>query len=138
MIACLTAFSKSRLTTPTSPSPGPVRRSLTGMGPWRARRSATALRAITSDKPHMASLDVQMPELGGVEVVRSVLSTELPGVVFVTAFDRYALRPFDEHAIDDLLKPFTRKRFRTALSRAREFSITPEQSPNGGRVISCA
>jgi two-component system LytT family response regulator len=108
------------------------------MGPWRARRSATALRAITSDKPHMALLDVQMPELGGFEVVRSVLSMELPGVVFVTAFDRYAIRAFDVHAIDDLLKPFTRKRFRTALSRAREFSIMPEQSPNGGRVISCA
>jgi two-component SAPR family response regulator len=117
MIACLTAFSKSRLTTPTSPSPGPVRRPLKGMGPWRARRSATALKAITSDKPHIALLDVQMPELGGFEVVRSVLSTELLGVVFVTAFERYALRAFDVQAIDDLLKPFTRERFRTALSR---------------------
>lgn len=81
---------------------------------------ASALRAITSNKPHIAFLDVQMPELDGFEVVQSVLSTELPGVVFVTAFDRYALRAFDVHAIDYLLKPFTRERFRTALARARE------------------
>jgi two-component system LytT family response regulator len=80
---------------------------------------ASALKAITNDKPHIAFLDVQMPELDGFAVVRSVPSTELPGVVFVTAFDRYALRAFDVHAIDYLLKPFTRERFRTALSRAR-------------------
>ena len=81
---------------------------------------ASALRAITSDKPDIAFLDVQMPELDGFEVVQSVSSTELPAVVFVTAFDRYALRAFDVHAIDYLLKPFTRERFRTAVSRARE------------------
>ena len=81
---------------------------------------ASALKAISSDKPHIAFLDVQMPELDGFEVVQSVPSTELPGVVFVTAFDQYALRAFDVQAIDYLLKPFTRERFRTALSRARE------------------
>ena len=80
---------------------------------------ASALKAIARDKPHIAFLDVQMPELDGFEVVQSVSPTELPGVVFVTAFDRYALRAFDVQAIDYLLKPFTRERFRTALSRAR-------------------
>jgi DNA-binding LytR/AlgR family response regulator len=81
---------------------------------------ASALRAITSDKPHIAFLDIQMPEMDGFEVVQAVPSTELPAVVFVTAFDRYALKAFDVHAIDYLLKPFTRERFLTALSRARE------------------
>ena len=81
---------------------------------------ASALRAIVSDRPDIAFLDVQMPELDGFEVVQSVSPNELPAIVFVTAFDRYALRAFDVHAIDYLLKPFTRERFRTALARARE------------------
>jgi two-component system LytT family response regulator len=81
---------------------------------------ASALDAIAEDRPDIAFLDVQMPELDGFEVVQSVPPDELPAVVFVTAFDRYALRAFDVHAIDYLLKPFTRERFRTALSRARE------------------
>jgi two-component system LytT family response regulator len=81
---------------------------------------ASAVRAIAGDAPDIAFLDVQMPELDGFEVIQSVSPGELPAVVFVTAFDRYALRAFDVHAIDYLLKPFTRERFRTALSRARE------------------
>lgn len=80
---------------------------------------ASALKAIVSDKPHIVFLDVQMPELDGFEVVLALAPEELPGVVFVTAFDRYALRAFDVHAVDYLLKPFTRDRFQTALSRAR-------------------
>lgn len=80
---------------------------------------ASALKVIASERPHIVFLDVQMPELDGFEVVQSVPPTELPGVVFVTAFDRYALRAFDVQAIDYLLKPFTRERFRTALLRAR-------------------
>jgi two-component system, LytTR family, response regulator len=81
---------------------------------------ASALQAITRDRPDIVFLDVQMPELDGFEVVRAAWPTGLPGVVFVTAFDRYALRAFDVHAIDYLLKPFTRERFRLALSRARD------------------
>jgi two-component system LytT family response regulator len=81
---------------------------------------ASALKSIAKDKPDIAFLDVQMPELDGFDVVQSVPPPELPGIVFVTAFDRYALRAFDVHAIDYLLKPFTRERFRTALARARE------------------
>ena len=81
---------------------------------------ASALKAIAAGKPDIAFLDVQMPELDGFDVVQSVAAGERPAIVFVTAFDRYALRAFDVHAIDYLLKPFTRERFRTALSRARE------------------
>jgi two-component system, LytTR family, response regulator len=81
---------------------------------------ASALRSIVHDKPDIVFLDVQMPELDGFEVVQAIAPDERPGIVFVTAFDRYALRAFDVHAVDYLLKPFTRERFRTALSRARE------------------
>jgi two-component system LytT family response regulator len=86
---------------------------------------ASALKTIVADKPHIVFLDVQMPELDGFEVVRALAPEELPGVVFVTAFDRYALRAFDVHAVDYLLKPFTRDRFQTALSRARGRLDTP-------------
>jgi len=81
---------------------------------------ASAVRAIAAEHPDLAFLDVQMPELDGFDVVQAVKPSELPAVVFVTAFDRYALRAFDVHAIDYLLKPFTSERFRVALARARE------------------
>ena len=81
---------------------------------------ASAVRAIAAERPDLAFLDVQMPELDGFEVVQSLRPAELPAIVFVTAFDRYALRAFDVHAIDYLLKPFTGDRFRTALARVRE------------------
>jgi two-component system LytT family response regulator len=80
----------------------------------------SALTVIAKSKPDLAFLDVQMPELDGFGVVRSLTPGELPAIVFVTAYDRYALRAFDVQAIDYLLKPFTRERFRTALARARE------------------
>jgi two-component system, LytTR family, response regulator len=81
---------------------------------------ASALSAIAKNRPDVAFLDVQMPGLDGFGVVRSLTPAELPAIVFVTAHDRYALRAFDVQAIDYLLKPFTRERFRTALARARE------------------
>ena len=81
---------------------------------------AGAVRAMANDRPDLVFLDVQMPELDGFEVVMSIAALERPGIVFVTAFDRYALRAFEVHAIDYLLKPFSRDRLRTALGRARE------------------
>jgi two-component system LytT family response regulator len=81
---------------------------------------AAAVEAIGSIQPDLVFLDVQMPELDGFEVVRQLDPSALPAVVFVTAFDQYAIRAFDVHAIDYLLKPFSRQRFLLALSRARE------------------
>jgi len=81
---------------------------------------AAAIHAIAHDRPDLVFLDVQMPERDGFEVVKAIPPRELPVVLFVTAFDRYALRAFDVHAVDYLLKPFTAERFRTALDRARE------------------
>ena len=81
---------------------------------------ASALSAIRAERPDIVLLDVQMPELDGFGVLRALAPSELPAIIFVTAFDRYALRAFDLHAIDYLLKPFTRERFALALTRAKE------------------
>ncbi|MGH9667671.1 MAG: protein kinase domain-containing protein, partial [Bryobacteraceae bacterium] len=76
-----------------------------------------AVKAVSEHSPNLVFLDVQMPKLDGFEVLELVG----PGVavVFVTAFDQYAMRAFDAHAVDYLLKPFSAERFHTALDRAR-------------------
>ena len=81
---------------------------------------AAAVEAMIAQRPHLVFLDVQMPELDGFGVLRRMDPATLPAIIFVTAFDAYALRAFEVHAIDYLLKPFTRERFRLALDRARE------------------
>ncbi len=96
---------------------------------------ASALTAIATERPDVVFLDVQMPELDGFDVVRSIAPAELPAIVFVTAYDQYALQAFDVHAIDYLLKPFTRERFRTALSRARERLLGRARPGDDDRLI---
>jgi two-component system, LytTR family, response regulator len=78
-----------------------------------------AVAAIIADRPDLVFLDVQMPGLDGFEVIEAVGAEEMPATVFVTAYDRYAVRAFEVHALDYLLKPFNRERFRQALGRAR-------------------
>ena len=77
-----------------------------------------AVAAIRKKKPHLVFLDVQMPELNGFGVLEQLGPEHCPPVIFVTAHDRFACRAFEVHAIDYLLKPFDRSRFRTALGRA--------------------
>jgi two-component system LytT family response regulator len=76
-----------------------------------------AVKAITEMKPDLVFLDVQMPKLDGFEVLE-LIGREV-AVIFVTAYDEYAMRAFDEHAVDYLLKPFSLERFQKALERAR-------------------
>src|SRR2546423_10189035 len=73
---------------------------------------------ILAQRPDLVFLDVQMPDLNGFEVRDAVASEWLPAVIFVTAYDEYAIKAFDVHAIDYLLKPIEPDRFRKALSRA--------------------
>jgi len=80
----------------------------------------SAVAMIVRERPHLVFLDVQMPERDVFDVVKAIPAAELPAILFVTAHDAYALRAFDVHAVDYLLKPFTAERFRTALARARE------------------
>src|SRR5262245_10839921 len=80
----------------------------------------SAIEAIHALAPDLVFLDVQMPGLGGFDVLERVSATHLPGVIFVTAYDQYALKAFDVHALDYLLKPFSDARFSQALDRARQ------------------
>ena len=80
----------------------------------------SAVAAIEEQAPDLLLLDVQMPELDGFGVLEMVEAERLPVVIFVTAFDQYALRAFEVHALDYLLKPFDRERFNRALQRARQ------------------
>jgi two-component system, LytTR family, response regulator len=77
-----------------------------------------AVKAVSEQSPDVMFLDVQMPKLDGFEVLE-LLGRDV-NVVFTTAYDQYALRAFDVHAVDYLLKPFSEERFAEALSRARE------------------
>jgi two-component system LytT family response regulator len=79
-----------------------------------------AVAAILSKKPDLVFLDVQMPEMDGFEVVRRIGPERMPALIFVTAYDRYAIRAFETNAIDYLLKPITQVRFEKALARARQ------------------
>jgi two-component system LytT family response regulator len=83
-----------------------------------ARNGSEAVRAIRDHRPDLVFLDVQMPELDGFAVVRQ-LAAPLPLIVFITAFDDYAVRAFELAAIDYLVKPFTDARFELAFARAR-------------------
>jgi two-component system, LytTR family, response regulator len=83
----------------------------------------SAISAVEKHRPDLAFLDVQMPGMDGFAVIRHIASTpgaQLPRIVFVTAHDQYALRAFEVHAFDYLLKPVAEERFREALRRARE------------------
>jgi two-component system LytT family response regulator len=77
-----------------------------------------AVKAVADLKPDLVLLDVQMPKLDGFEVLE-LLGRDQP-VVFITAYDQYALRAFEVHAVDYLLKPFSAERFAEAIERARE------------------
>jgi two-component system LytT family response regulator len=79
-----------------------------------------AVAAIKSLSPDLIFLDIQMPELGGFEVLESLDSGSAPYVIFATAYDQYAVRAFEVHAFDYLLKPFDQERFDVAWQRARK------------------
>ena len=79
-----------------------------------------AVEAIRSSAPDIVFLDIQMPELGGFEVLESLEPKATPYVIFVTAYDQYAVRAFEVHALDYLLKPYDRERFEAAWQRAKE------------------
>jgi two-component system LytT family response regulator len=80
-----------------------------------------AVAAIQKHELDLVFLDVQMPKLSGFEVVRVIGAERMPAVIFVTAFDRFALQAFEAQALDYLLKPFGEDRVRRALDRARAF-----------------
>ena len=92
---------------------------------------AGTIAAVLRESPDLLFLDVQMPELDGFGVMRALPPGKAPVTVFVTAYDRYAIRAFDAQALDYLLKPYTEARFRVAFARARAVlaraAVTPPQ-----------
>ena len=96
-----------------------------------------AVGEIKKSKPELVFLDVQMPECGGFDVLE-LLGSEVPSaIIFVTAYDEYALRAFEAGALDYLLKPFDDARFRRALSRAKDklAHYAPAHSPSAKRLV---
>jgi two-component system LytT family response regulator len=78
-----------------------------------------ALEDITAQRPDLVLLDIQLPDLNGFEVLAALELAHTPTLIFVTAYDQYALRAFEVSALDYLLKPFTDERFHQALARAK-------------------
>src|SRR6476660_6978020 len=83
------------------------------------RNGREAVKAINTLGPDLIFLDIQMPELDGFDVLARVGPQHIQAIIFVTAFDQYALKAFDVHALDYLLKPFDDERFARALERAK-------------------
>jgi len=95
-----------------------------------SRTGGDAVRAIRAARPELVLLDVKMPELDGFEVLRALAPDPQPLVVFITAFDDYAVRAFEVHAIDYLVKPFSDRRFADMLARARR-QLRPAPAAHG-------
>lgn len=88
-----------------------------------------AVRLIEELQPDLVFLDVQMPELDGFGVVDAIGVDRMPATLFVTAYDQHAVKAFEVHALDYLLKPFDRERFQKALARVREWRGRPVRDP---------
>ncbi|MGH9962810.1 MAG: LytR/AlgR family response regulator transcription factor [Pyrinomonadaceae bacterium] len=93
-----------------------------------------ALEAIRTHSPELIFLDVQMPELGGFEVLEA-LGKDIPRVIFVTAYDHYAVRAFEVHALDYLLKPFDQERFDISWQRARAQILRDRDGGTDQRIL---
>jgi two-component system, LytTR family, response regulator len=102
------------------------------------------LEQILAKKPDLVFLDVQMPEWDGFDVLERLGNDSPPAIVFVTAYDQYALRAFEAGALDYLLKPFDNARFERALARAKERLVSAKELPrtidrvtikSGGQIL---
>lgn len=89
------------------------------------------VKAIMQQRPHLIFLDIQMPKINGFEMLE--LLEEKPSVIFTTAFDEYAIKAFETHAVDYLLKPFTKERFDKALEKF--FNQAPVQKKNTEELL---
>ncbi len=94
-----------------------------------------AIDAIKQHHPDLVFLYVQMPELDGLGVLQAFEAEQLPLVIFTTAYDQYAVRAFEVHAVDYLVKPFDPERFRSAFQRAREQLDRAQASDQNQRLI---
>ena len=84
-----------------------------------------ALQSITKEKPQLIFLDIQMPRISGMELIAMLAPDDMPKIVFVTAYDEFAVKAFDNHAFDYLLKPIDADRLSKTLTRVRK-NLTPQ------------
>jgi two-component system LytT family response regulator len=96
---------------------------------------AEALAEIRSTNPDLIFLDVQMPECDGFDVLELLERDLPPAVIFVTAYDQYALRAFEAGALDYLLKPFDNARFDLALGRAKQRNVSGNRAPGNPHQV---
>ena len=96
---------------------------------------ASAVESILSLKPDLVFLDVQMPEIDGFDVIRALPPDDLPTIIFLTAHEEHALRAFEIHAFDYLLKPLDDERFSIAVNRARNQLDTTRKAALVGRML---
>ena len=99
-----------------------------------ARNGHEAAALILAERPDVVFLDVQMPEMNGLEVVRQVGAAAMPEVIFVTAHDQFAIQAFEINALDYLLKPVSEERFAEALQRMRPH--LPRLTDDNERIVS--
>ncbi len=91
------------------------------------------VKAIAQHEPDLIFLDIQMPKINGFEMLE--LIDQPPSVIFTTAFDEYAIKAFEEHAIDYLLKPFTKERFDRAVQKWLDTKPTPETKKDTAQIL---
>jgi two-component system LytT family response regulator len=93
--------------------------------------AAETIALVRSTKPNLLFLDIRMPGMDGFDIIGELASEPnfvMPRIIFTTAYDRYAIRAFEIHAVDYLLKPFTEERLRSAVERARQQIQAPAQA----------
>ena len=101
-----------------------------------AANGVEAVQRIREQRPDLVFLDIQMPGMNGFEVIAEVGAEEMPPVIFVTAYDQYAVAAFEVRALDYLLKPFDQDRFQKAFQRAQEMIPTkPEHAATVQRLL---
>jgi two-component system LytT family response regulator len=94
-----------------------------------------AIEGLSGVRPDLVFLDIQMPEHNGFQVLEALDAGALPAVIFVTAYDRYAVRAFEVHALDYLLKPFDEERLSDALRHARERLVRGDRGDTSRRIL---
>ena len=99
------------------------------------RNGREAITALNTTSPQLVFLDIQMPEIDGFEVLAAVGPEKIQAIIFVTAFDQYALKAFEVHALDYLLKPFDDSRFLKALAKAKSQMEQREMSKITSKLL---
>lgn len=93
------------------------------------------VQAVAEHQPDLMFLDIHMPEMDGMEVISAIGVEQIPFVIFVTAYDQYAIAAFEKHAFDYLLKPFTPKRFQESVSRVMQFILERKEKQSAEKLI---